>query len=104
MMFVYLKNNKVVGYISIYNFMGEANLQKIAVLENERRNGIATQLIDYAILELKKRNAEKLYLEVNERNLIAISVYEKLGFKKVSTRNNYYGNDSAIIFEMKLIS
>ena len=101
-MFVYEKNDKIVGYISIYYFLDEANLQKIAVLEKERGKGIATELINYADNFLKKNNINRFYLEVNEHNLIAIKVYEKLGFKRISTRKNYYGNDSAVIFEKSL--
>ena len=71
--YVYEKNNEIVGYISIYNFLGEANLQKIAVIEKERRKGLATELIRYAISELKKVDTEKFYLEVNEKNLIVLS-------------------------------
>lgn len=100
--FLYEKNNKVVGYISIYHFLDEANLQKIAILENERRNGYARELIEYACNYLKEKDVSKIYLEVNEKNLIAIKVYEKLGFNKISTRKNYYGNDSAIIYERKI--
>ena len=102
LIFVFEKNNNIVGYISVYYFMDEANLQKIAVIDSERRKGVATQLINYAIQELLKENVVNFYLEVNENNLIAINVYEKLGFEKVSIRNNYYGNESAIIFEKKL--
>ena len=101
-MFLYLKNDKVVGYISVYHFLDEANLQKIAVLENERRNGIATELINYSADYIKQLGIKTFYLEVNEHNLIAIKVYEKLGFKKISTRKNYYGEDSAIVFEKSL--
>lgn len=101
--FLYEKNDKVVGYISIYYFLDEANLQKVAVLENERRNGVATELIEYSIEYLKEHKVKSFYLEVNEHNLIAIKVYEKLGFKRISTRKNYYGSDSAIIFEKTLI-
>ena len=100
--FVYEKSNQILGYISVYYFLDEANLQKIVVSESERRKGIASELINYSIEYLKQNNIEKYYLEVNENNLIAIKVYEKLGFKKVSTRKNYYGSDSEIIFEMKL--
>ena len=100
--FLYVKNNKVVGYISVYYFLDEANLQKIAVVESERRNGIATQLINYASIFLKENKIESFYLEVNEHNLIAINVYEKLGFKKISTRQNYYGSDSAIVFQKNI--
>ena len=85
-----------------YYFLDEANLQKIAVLDSYRRKGIATQLIENVEKELLANNIEIFYLEVNEHNLIAISVYEKLGFDKLSTRKNYYGNDSAIIFQKKI--
>ena len=102
MIFVYEDKGKIVGYISIYYFLDEANLQKIAVLDSYRRKGIATQLIESVEKELLANNIEIFYLEVNEHNLIAISVYEKLGFNKLSTRKNYYGNDSAIIFQKKI--
>ena len=102
MIFVCEENNKIVGYISIYYFLDEANLQKIAVLENYRRKGIASQLIKFAESELLSKNVGKFYLEVNEHNLIAISVYEKLGFEKISTRNNYYGSDAAVILQKEL--
>lgn len=101
--FVCEQGDDLIGYISIYRFMSEANLQKVAVLDSERRKGIATKLIEYSIEVLRSENIESFYLEVNEHNLIAIKVYEKLGFEKISTRNNYYGNESAIIFEKKLI-
>ena len=102
MIFVYEDKGKIVGYISIYYFLDEANLQKIAVLDSYRRKGIATQLIENVEKELLANNVETFYLEVNEHNLIAISVYEKLGFEKLSTRKNYYGNDSAVIFQKKI--
>lgn len=99
--FVYVKNDSIVGYISIYYFMGEANLQKVVVAESYRRQGIATQLIQYAIDFLKNQNIDKFYLEVNEHNVVAIGVYEKLGFERISTRKNYYGSESAIIYEKR---
>lgn len=100
--FLYEKDGNIIGYISVYYFLDEANLQKIAVIEKERRKGVATQLIQHSIEFLKSKGIDKYYLEVNEHNLIAISVYEKLGFKKISTRKKYYGNDDAVILEMQL--
>ena len=90
------------GYISLFHFLDEANLQKIAVIESERRKGIATELIEFSIEYLKSQNIKSFYLEVNENNLIAIKVYEKLGFNNISTRSNYYGNESAIIYQKYL--
>ena len=102
MIYVYEDNGDIVGYISIYYFLEEANLQKIAVIDGYRRKGIATQLIAEVERELLNKNIDTFYLEVNERNLIAINVYEKLGFEKLSTRKNYYGSDAAIIFQKNI--
>jgi len=97
--FLKFKNEKLIGYISLFHFLDEANLQKIAVIESERRKGVASELIEFSIEYLKNMKIESFYLEVNENNLIAIKVYEKLGFKNISTRINYYGNENAIIYQ-----
>lgn len=100
--FVNEQSGNIIGFISVYCFMGEANLQQIAVLEKHRGKKVAQNLILHSIDYLKEIKAEKYYLEVNEQNQIAIRIYEKLGFKKVVTRKNYYGNKSAIVYEMLL--
>jgi len=92
----------LIAFISVYVFLDESNLQQIAVLEKYRKKGIASNLINYAIQYLIENGVKRFYLEVNENNLIAIKVYEKLGFQKVITRKNYYGNQSAIVYERLL--
>ena len=100
--FVKILNEKIVGFISLYIFLDEANLQQIAVLEDFRRKGIASELIEYSIEYLKLNKVKKFYLEVNETNFVAIKTYEKFGFKQVVTRKNYYGNQSAVVYELML--
>ena len=41
----------------------------------------------------------RIMLEVNENNIQAIKLYNKLGFKEISLRDRYYGEDTAIIME-----
>lgn len=61
-----------------------------------RRKGIATLLLEY----IKNIDGiKKLILEVNINNDVAIKAYEKNGFKVISERNNYYGNDTALVME-----
>lgn len=100
--FVYEKNNQIIGYISLYCLFEEANIQKIVVIEKERRKGVATELINYSINWLKNKDISSIYLEVNENNSVALSVYYKVGFEKVGTRKNYYGLDSAIILQKQI--
>lgn len=100
--FVKILNEKIVGFISLYIFLDEANLQQIAVLEDFRRKGISSELIEYSVEYLKQNKVKKIYLEVNETNFVAIKTYEKFGFKQVVTRKNYYGNQSAVVYELML--
>ena len=41
----------------------------------------------------------KITLEVNENNKIAINFYKKNNFYEINCRRNYYGDDSAIIMK-----
>ena len=41
----------------------------------------------------------RIMLEVNENNNPAIRLYNKLGFKEISLRERYYGEDTALIME-----
>ena len=66
-----------------------------------RRKGYATQLINYLIGKIKKdKKIEHIELKVNSRNRSAISLYEKLGFKRtaklphaVKESNNTYQDE-----------
>ena len=42
-------------------------------------------------------DTKPIMLEVNVKNLPAISLYKKMGFKQISLRKNYYNTDDAII-------
>ena len=49
------------------------------------------------------KNMKSITLEVNDKNLPAINLYLKSGFKKVGLRKNYYGLDeNAIIMTLDL--
>ena len=39
-------------------------------------------------------NIQDIFLEVRCNNVSAITFYEKTGFKKISTRKNYYADTS----------
>ena len=64
----------------------------VAVHPDRRRQGIAENLITHLIQELKNRGSHALMLEVRASNAPAIALYEKLGFRQVGLRKNYYRN------------
>ena len=89
---VALDGDQVVGYVGSQSSCDETDIMNIAVHPDWRRRGIAEQLIDSLILELKKRGSHALMLEVRVSNDPAIALYEKLGFQQVGRRKNYYRN------------
>ena len=81
-------NIKLLGYIIIYDNIDYYEVFKIGVNKNYQNNGIGSQLINF----VKNLNyVNKLYLEVNSTNLVAISFYKKNGFRQNGLRKNYYG-------------
>ena len=81
---VAVQDDMVVGYIGSQSTIDETDVMNVAVHPDWRRQGIAEQLIDNLIEELKKRGSHALMLEVRASNAPAIALYEKLGFRVTS--------------------
>lgn len=92
----YMDNNKVLGYLEIRLVDGVIDIMNIFVNEENRKQGIATSLMEEMF---NKEDYSRIMLEVNEHNDDAIRLYNKLGFKEISLRDRYYGEDTAIIME-----
>ena len=89
---VAMNDDTVVGYIGSQTVAGVTDVMNIAVHPDWRRRGIAQSLIECLVVELKNRGSEALMLEVRASNAPAIALYEKLGFRQVGRRPNYYRN------------
>ena len=89
---VAVRDDEVVGYIGSQSSIDESDVMNVAVHPDCRRQGIAEQLIETLIGELKNRGSKALMLEVRASNAPAIALYEKLGFRQVGLRKNYYRN------------
>jgi ribosomal-protein-alanine N-acetyltransferase len=69
---------------------GEGEILTVAVARAHRRQGIGWRLMAAVLGELHGQRAEALFLEVDERNVAAISLYRRLGFREVGRRPAYY--------------
>lgn len=83
------EDGSVLGYGEIGVVLDEGCLEKIAVDRQYRRQGVAEAILS-AYLRFGKAHLAFLTLEVRESNAPAIALYEKLGFKQVGRRKNYY--------------
>lgn len=96
------EDGNAAGFVLGTEVCGEAELYRIAVLNEHRRKGIGEQLMNEFLSECRKRNAEKVFLEVRSRNLPAITLYKKSDFEEISVRKHYYDDDDAVIFAKNL--
>lgn len=83
------------GYI-IYS--PDGHIISIAVHPKYRRKGVGTKLINQA---LSSPHLKKVWAEVRQSNTIAHAFYLKLGFEIIGILPNYYGDEDAILVELK---
>ncbi len=88
------EDNELKGYLLYSKVLDEAEIISIYVKEKYRNNKIASKLIN-----LLQSKVNYIYLEVNENNVIAYHLYNKLGFIEYGRRKKYYGNDDAIMMK-----
>ena len=98
---VYIKDNKILGFINYYDIYDRVEIANFNVIEQYQNMGIGTKLIK-RVIELST-NKENITLEVRSDNDKAIHIYEKYGFIKKATRKNYYNGVDGILMEMKLM-
>lgn len=79
---VALKNNKIVGTVSIMEDGRLAFIFRLAVKANERRQGIGAALLAEVEKTLKKRGNTMVNIIVNEKQEDLQKYYEKLKYKK----------------------
>ncbi len=84
------ENGTVCGFITASRVLDEVNIYNVAVTKSYRRQGIAQQLMEH--LQKISEGAAFINLEVREGNTPAIKLYEKLGYKNVGLRKNFYSN------------
>lgn len=87
-----------VGYVAFRHGGGEAEMLRLAVDPEERRQGVARMLVESGLERLRRERVESCHLEVRMDNRGAIAFYEALGFQRTGRRKSYYrdGTDAAL--------
>ena len=94
--------DKIIGYINFNIAVDEAELIKVVVDSDYRRQGLAGRLISSAVETLKEQGVKIIFLEVRVDNIPAKNLYEKYGFIKYFTREKYYNGIDADLYRLKL--
>jgi len=95
----------VTGY-AVASYAGDiAELQRIGVAADFRRQGLATALLDEVIAHAPSTGADRLLLEVRADNRSALAFYAAAGFVEIDRRTRYYrdGTD-AVVMRLPLVA
>jgi ribosomal-protein-alanine N-acetyltransferase len=93
---------RIVGFVIFHVVSGVCEIYNIAVDANHARTGVGKQLMQTVIEESRKRNVEKVVLEVRKSNVGAIRFYDAFQFKIIGERKNYYSSPIEDAFVMEL--
>lgn len=86
-------NNQILGYAGVMVVAPgvEADVLTIGVLPQHRKNGVGRAFMEQLENWASDRESNAMMLEVGIENAGAISLYETLGYSKISVRKSYYG-------------
>src|SRR5712691_1821326 len=92
------RDDTIIGYLFAMWIFDELHINKIAVIAEERRKGIALALMDRCFDFAREHDVEMISLEVRESNHVAQAFYRRLDFQSVYVRPRYYpDNESAVV-------
>lgn len=90
----YTVDNENAGFIIFDIIYDRCEIIDVYTVEKFRNMGVATKLINEIINDYEINN---ITLEVSVDNCVAIKLYEKLGFKSVALRKEYYNGTDAFL-------
>ncbi len=92
--------------VATFQFVDDfADLLRVVVASDRRRQGIARRLLAAGMQWAQACGAARMLLEVDETNMPARAAYLDLGFEPIDRRADYYGPGlAAIVMERDLSS
>ena len=83
-------DERLIGYILFQSVDDFADLHYIAVAPAFRRLGYGYELMDIFLEHLELSGIKAVTLEVRRDHVVAIKLYEALGFECIHIRQSYY--------------
>ena len=103
---VALQGQRIMGYAVMSMGAGEAHILNLCVRQESRRAGVGRALIRYLLEQAEDAGMVEAFLEVRPSNVIAMVLYQSLGFEQIGTRRGYYqavgGREDAAVLRLRL--
>ncbi len=101
-----IQEKNIVGYALMMLVLDEAHLLNLSIAKNYQKQGFGRILLNKMCDIAKQHNAANMFLEVRASNIVAIKLYENVGFNEMSIRRNYYpahgGREDAVLMGLAL--
>jgi [ribosomal protein S18]-alanine N-acetyltransferase len=93
------ESGQVLGYAALLAVATTADVARIAVRPDRRRQGLGRLLLDTVVAKARTRGCTEALLEVSAANGPAVSMYEVAGFVPIAVRRGYYrdGTDAVVL-------
>lgn len=83
----------IVGFVGVWLLADEAHIVTVAVREDYRGRGIGELLLIAGIALAREHRQAQVTLECRLSNKVALSLYQKYGFRQVGLRRRYYSDN-----------
>lgn len=99
-------SGNIIGFIIVLFQAEEGHVLNLCIHPEYQHQGYGHQLLKHALECIKEKGGVFVYLEVRRSNKNAIALYQKMGFKQVGERKDYYVSlpkrEDALIFAKDL--
>jgi len=97
------RDGVIVGYLFAMWIFDEMHVNKIAVAESERRQGVADALMAECFAFARMNDIRTISLEVRQSNLGAQAFYRHLEFESSYIRPRYYPDGEAAVVMTRVV-
>ena len=89
-----------------YRALDEAEIVNVAIKKDHQNHGYGAEMVQALIGEEKKNGVVSFILEVRPSNLSAHRCYQKLGFRTIGIRRDFYDcpKENALVMKMESIA
>ncbi len=96
------EDNRALGSLVLADLSKYLYITSVAILPEFRGRGYGKEFIKFSEKRAEELSLFKIKLHVRKSNKIAISFYEKMGYKRVLTLKNYYFDEDGYEYVKEL--
>ncbi|MEO6824195.1 MAG: ribosomal protein S18-alanine N-acetyltransferase [Nitrosospira sp.] len=98
------QDSRLFGYGVMIIGQEEAHLLTLSIAAESQGKGWGKLLLRHFIHIAKEQRARSMFLDVRESNHVAARLYERIGFRQVGKRRDYYpamgGREDSLVMEL----